>query len=201
MGYYVASSWEWDFKKLANGTVVPGILWSGQTVLRVMQCPSYDRPSTTIKDPYTGYNYNTSYIGGGGKFNAAGIWTGEQTPLSHQPLMSVRIEMVHRPTEVALFGDGQYYGGTDKYMRAPVQMNGTNIGDTLIPVERAAGTQGFRHLGRTNVVYCDGHAESLSTAYTSVGANTAGTVTYTSNLVGAGTGFLSTDNSAYSDSP
>jgi len=31
---------------------------------------------------------------------------------------------------------------------------------------RWAGTQGFRHRGQTNVAFCDGHAESLGTRYT-----------------------------------
>lgn len=192
ISYYAVSSWEWDFKKLANGTIVPGILWSGQTVLGVMQCPSYDRPSTTISDPYTGYNYNTSYIGGGVR---------EVTPLGRPHVSPVRVDMVHRPTEVALFGDGQYTNGTNKYMRAPVLLAGTNIGDGAGLAQRAAGTQGFRHLTRTNVVYCDGHAESVGTAYTATGTSTGGIITYSTTVATSGTGFLSADNSAYTDTP
>jgi len=184
---------EWDFVTHSNGTITAGILWTGQTNLAVTQCPSFDRPSGNY--PYTGYNYNTSYIGGG--FN-------ETTPIpttypnSIKP--SVRFDAVRRPTEVALFGDGQWVNGSNKYMRAPLTMVGTNQGDNDASAMRVAGTQGFRHMTRTNVVYCDGHAESVSTAYPSAGTNTAGTISY-SGTAATGTGFLSADNSAYSDSP
>ena len=52
-----------------------------------------------------------------------------------------------------------------------------------------AGTQGFRHRGKTNVAFCDGHVESLRKPYTADGSpgNTA-----------PGCGFLSPDNRLYS---
>ena len=74
--YYSASDgatafgYNWDFTTtldLSTGKrdIIPGLLWSGQTNLRIQQCPSYDGRSMTAADPYTGYNYNTSYIGHG----------------------------------------------------------------------------------------------------------------------------------------
>jgi prepilin-type processing-associated H-X9-DG protein len=183
---------EWDFYKSATG-IQPGILWQGTTNLAVQQCPSYERQSTTLTDPFTGYNYNTSYLGGG---------FGEVTPLGNPHVRPAKLSTIRRSTEVALFGDGQYTSGTNKYMRAPIRMAGTDIGDGASLATRAAGTQGYRHLGRTNVCYCDGHAESISMAYTATGTNTGGTVTYSTTFVaGAGTGFLSADNSAYADNP
>ena len=179
---------EWDFDQPSLGTIIPGILWNGQTNLLVMQCPSYDAPSTTKTDPFTGYNYNTSYIGGG---------MNEVTPLGNPHIAPAKMGTIHRSSEVALFGDGQYTAGTNKYMRAPVLMAGTDIGDGVGLTTRAAGTQGYRHLGRTNIAYCDGHADSTSTYYSATGTNTAGTISYSNVLAGPGTGFLSADNSAY----
>ena len=96
------ASSEWDFQ-VVGANVLPGILWAGQAPLQIQQCPSCDIKSPTATDPYTGYNYNTSYIGHGvGEFQ----------------VQSARVVQVRRPSEVALFGDGGYYGGTDKYMRA-----------------------------------------------------------------------------------
>jgi prepilin-type processing-associated H-X9-DG protein len=50
----------------------------------------------------------------------------------------------------------------------------------------AAGTQAFRHRGRTNVLFCDGHADSLKDRYLNA-----------SPIIGADTGFLSADNRRY----
>ena len=186
---------EWDFDSSAS-PVVAGILWGALPDLSIQQCPSYDRKSTTLTDPFTGYNYNTSYIGGG---------YGEKSPLGNPapiPPMTfslkppIRVVNVVRSSEVALFGDGQYGGGTNKYMRAPLLMSGTNIGDAVGATTRTAGTQGYRHLGRTNVAYCDGHAAAVADIFTKAGVNRNGVVSYTSTA-GAGTGFLSADNSAY----
>jgi prepilin-type processing-associated H-X9-DG protein/prepilin-type N-terminal cleavage/methylation domain-containing protein len=179
---------EWDFTQSPSG-ILPGILWLGSTNLAVEQCPSYDAHSTTTSDPYTGYNYNTSYIGGG---------VNEVTPLGNPHVSPAKLGSVHRSSEVALFGDGQYTSGTDKYMRAPLTMSKTDIGDGVGLATRAAGTQGYRHMNRTNVCYCDGHAESVTDRYTATGTDTNGTISYSSaNAAGAGTGFLSADNSAY----
>ena len=180
---------EWDFTRTPGG-IVPGIVWAGGgTNLAVQQCPSYDSRSTTVTDPYTGYNYNTSYIGGG---------AGEVTPLGNPHVRPAKMGLVHRSSEIALFGDGQFTGGTNKYMRAPLTMSMTDIGDGVGLATRAAGTQGYRHLNRTNVCYCDGHAESVSDRFTAAGTNNGGAISYSSsNVAGPGTGFLSADNTAY----
>jgi len=55
---------------------------------------------------------------------------------------------------------------------------------------RAAGTQAYRHLGRTNVAYADGHAIPTAERYTET--DPAEKLNIAEN-----TGFLSPDNSAY----
>jgi prepilin-type processing-associated H-X9-DG protein/prepilin-type N-terminal cleavage/methylation domain-containing protein len=172
----VSTSYSWDFTTQTNintgvQTVVPGLLWMGSTNMQVQQCPAYDGRSDSLSDPYTGYNYNTSYIGHG-QF--------ESIP------SPIKMASVLYPTRCALFGDGQYYSGADKYMRAPLP----NPGDANF-TSRSAGTQGFRHRGGTNVVFCDGHAETLTQRYTN--ASPASEMA----LIGSGTGFLSADNSMY----
>jgi prepilin-type processing-associated H-X9-DG protein/prepilin-type N-terminal cleavage/methylation domain-containing protein len=163
---------EWDFR-VVGATIEPGILWMGQTNIQIHQCPSCSIKSPTVTDPFTGYNYNISYVGHGvGEFNVA-------------PARAARIT---HGSEVALFGDGEYYGGTDKFMRAPLKDSPLADGDSVSPAIRAAGTQAFRHRGYTNVAFCDGHAESLSLRYTNTSPAT---------FIGAGTGFLSFDNTMY----
>jgi prepilin-type processing-associated H-X9-DG protein/prepilin-type N-terminal cleavage/methylation domain-containing protein len=159
----------WDFTTVidaATGSsrVVPGLLWGGQTDARVLQCPSYDR-SYSVYDPYTGYNYNTSYIGHG------------ENEAIEAP---AKVNQVKAPQRCALFGDAEYQYGANKYMRAPLP----SPGDATFGY-RWAGTQGFRHRGRANVVFADGHGESLKKRFT------AGFV------LPPNVGFLSEDNSLY----
>ena len=179
---------EWDFDSRST-PIRPGILWMGATTLSIHQCPSYDGRSGTKTDPFTGYNYNTSYIGGG---------VGETTPLGTSHVAPARIHAVHDPARVALFGDGQYWAGSDKFMRAPILMAGTNLGDGVDLASRLAGTQGYRHLGRTNVCYCDGHAESVAARYLNSGTSNGRSIASSPADVSTGnSGFLSADNSAY----
>jgi prepilin-type processing-associated H-X9-DG protein/prepilin-type N-terminal cleavage/methylation domain-containing protein len=171
-------SYCWDFTTYeSNSRVVPGVLWQGQTNPQIQQCPSFNGNANWNGDPDTGYNYNTSYIGHGQGENENDL-TGQEAPV---PAKSAA---VRRPTKTALFGDGQYAGGADKFMRAP----SPNPGDANFS-GRYTGTQGFRHDGRSNVAFCDGHADALSACYTN---NSDG-----AGNIAPGTGFLSSDNSLY----
>jgi prepilin-type processing-associated H-X9-DG protein/prepilin-type N-terminal cleavage/methylation domain-containing protein len=161
---------EWDFMKV-DGKIVPGLLWNGRGDVRIQQCPAFDGRANAVSDPYTGYNYNTSYIG-------RGFGEAIEAP--------AKFSQVRRPSETVLFGDGQWRAGANKYMRSPQRSPSELAGLTEGSAIKAAGTQGFRHnKGRvTNVTYCDGHAESLSDRFTNPN-------------VAAGTGFLSADDRLY----
>jgi prepilin-type N-terminal cleavage/methylation domain-containing protein/prepilin-type processing-associated H-X9-DG protein len=172
----------WDFSTITETVgnkvkVVPGLLWQGQTIEKVQQCPSFKGSSNTQYDPYTGYNYNTSYIGHG---------EGEtiETP--------ARISQVGRPSECALFGDGQWSGGANKFMRAPKKW----AGDTDNSL-KAAGTQGYRHREKTNVAWCDGHTTSPKEYYTETAQSEKKKIERYNKNAEDKIGFLSPDNSAY----
>jgi prepilin-type N-terminal cleavage/methylation domain-containing protein/prepilin-type processing-associated H-X9-DG protein len=167
----------WDFITYPNNNVLPGVLWQGQTNPQIQQCPSYNGPANWIDNPYTGYNYNTSYIGHS-QGESASDPTGEAAPI---PAKSTA---VRHPAQTALFGDGQYSGGANKFMRAPWP----NPGDANF-YGRYSGTQGFRHSRFTDVSFCDGHAEPLSACFTN---NSDGAAN-----VAPGTGFLSSSNQMY----
>ena len=166
----------WDFVVGADGKPHPGLVWDhvpGTGAGQVMQCPSFVGGAANWQsDPFTGYNYNCSYVG-----KVEGD-SGARTA----PAFLAQIE---NPARTALFGDGQYVGGANKFMRAPVRDKAFDGSGTGI---REAGTQGFRHRGRTNVAFCDGHVESLAKPYRK-GAE---------GFVSEGCGFLSPDNSLYS---
>lgn len=163
-------SYAWDLTTVMGNppAVVPGLLWQGKGPEQIQQCPSFTGKANWLINPYTGYNYNTSFIGHG-QF--------ESIP---EPAKNGAVK---RPQATVLFGDGQYTAGADKFMRAPFP----NPGDAAFR-GRSAGTQGFRHNRRSNAAFCDGHAESLHACYTNNSENAA---------VAAGTGFLSPDNSIY----
>jgi prepilin-type processing-associated H-X9-DG protein len=79
-----------------------------------------------------------------------------------------------------LFGDGQWANGANKFMRSPLP----SPSDSHLAA-RHAGAQGYRHRGRTNVVYVDGHAESRAERFTA------------GRPVAPNTGFISEDNALY----
>jgi prepilin-type N-terminal cleavage/methylation domain-containing protein/prepilin-type processing-associated H-X9-DG protein len=168
-------SYAWDFTTIRDWSegeqkVIPGLLWQGQTIEKIHQCPSFKGPHNWLNDPYTGYNYNTSYIGHG---QLESIETPANT------------DQIIRPGNCALFGDGGYISGANKFMRAPRP----NPGDLNFS-DRYAGTQDYRHLGATNVAYCDGSTKSVRKLYTD-------TDKWSRDKIAKGTGFLSPDNSAY----
>lgn len=175
----IYTGFNWDFTIVrdvaANTTTVrPGLLWQGAgdaPGIAVQQCPEYQPPAGTDGgDPYTGYNYNTSGIGHG---------QSESVPAP------AKAGQIRRASEVALFGDGEYIGGPNKFMRSPFP----TAGDASF-ADRAAGTQGFRHRGKTNVAFADGHGEMLGERHTT-------TTPKQIPRVAPRTGFLSEDNRAY----
>jgi len=170
----------WDFTVITNQgktEVVPGLLWQGQTIEKVQQCPSFKGSSNTKHDPYTGYNYNTSYIGHG---------EGEtiETP--------VRLNQVGKPSQCALFGDGQWSGGANKFMRAPQIWDGDTNSSLKI-----AGTQGYRHRGKTNVAWCDGSSSSQEECFTDTVSSGKDELELYNKTATEKIGFLSKDNDAY----
>ena len=156
-GTYPPSQWSdpadravlrgWDFAKRGNEVTGPGFLWAPQPVTAVQQCPAFEGSAQSGDDRYTGYNYNTSYIGHGSR------------EVVEAP---ARVARVRRPSRTLLFWDGQWRLGANKYMRSPRRSPSE---DPAVYADgsaaRAAGTQGFRHRGATNAAFCDGHAESL----------------------------------------
>jgi prepilin-type N-terminal cleavage/methylation domain-containing protein/prepilin-type processing-associated H-X9-DG protein len=172
-------SYCWDFTTYeSNSRVAPGVLWEGQMMPQIQQCPSFSGSAMWTGDPFTGYNYNTSYIGHG------------QGEAIEQP---AKESALRHPAKTIVFGDGQYSAGADKFMRAPWP-DENNGGDNPSADDlRPAGTQGFRHNRLSNASFCDGHAESLSTCYTNFEVDP-----YNSSGLAPGTGFLSLSNSVYS---
>ncbi len=191
----------WDFTQITeNGQsrTVPGLLWEGQTIEKVHQCPSYKSSSNWLSDPYTGYNYNTSFIGHGQGESTTSVYTGIIVTNPTLPLFTIvmpaKTTQVRKPIACALFGDGQYAGGANKFMRSPLPWDG----DYNFSGIRQSGTQGYRHNKMTNVAWCDGHVSSQRELYTeSINSAHIAIENYNKTTNDRKIGFLSPDNSAY----
>jgi len=149
LAYYFpggGDSLSWEINTIA-GVHSPGILWDGQGVTQINQCPSYDGPDNWSSSPYSGYNYNTSFIGHG-QFEAI-----------PEP---AHIAQLRNPTQCPLFGDGGYSAGANKFMRSPLPNPADHTGNAT----RTAGTQAFRHQHNTHTAYADGHAIAQSERFT-----------------------------------
>lgn len=177
----------WDFEQRPGGGILPGPLWQHvDTPAEVMQCPSFTGSSTFGHDPATGYNYNTTFIGAEGRFPQVGPggtvldgWSNVRPGLASAQC---------RNTQAALLGDAGWAGGTNKYMRAPMN---TVEGDLLMV---CAGGQAFRHLGCSHVARLDGSVHGVCTSC----AGALSTPQALADVMGhPANGFLSDDDAAY----
>ena len=142
----------WDFRRTRDGWK-PGEMWAYASVPdSVLACPKcYGESDNYAGVGFTGYNYNTSFAGredyGGGKSG-----------------MRLTLRRVRNPSRMALFGDAGYGDpeSMNTFMRAPRVLRGYESSGSGI---RKSGTQSFRHFGRSNVSFADGHVESLRQPY------------------------------------
>lgn len=178
----------WDFEHHPDGTILPGILTAFLSQpTAVQQCPDYHGASNFGAEPFTGYNYNTTFIGAEGRFpelGADGRWRDGWEVARH----GLPPAQIRRTSTTALFGEGGWRGGANKFMRAP----GNAVENDLQTIH--AGTQSFRHQGCTNVCYLDGHVGGVCTCHESPHSTEAlldGVTGFPEN------GFLAADDSPY----
>ncbi len=148
----------WDFTQTQSGEIEAGPLWSfTDGTPEVHQCPDHVGDSTFGADPFTGYNYNTSYLGAEGRYpfmNGEGklVQGWENARLGLPPAAQ------RRPDRCALYGDAGWRNGANKFMRAPSNSVEGDLGMVY------AGGQSFRHVGGCcNVVHLDGHCARYTT--------------------------------------
>jgi prepilin-type N-terminal cleavage/methylation domain-containing protein/prepilin-type processing-associated H-X9-DG protein len=195
----ITYNWDFTYKNTNSDdpVVTSGLLWTDKTNEKIQQCPAFNGESNAENDPYTGYNYNTSYVGFC-IYEQALDWSSMppkklgRLNIKENP---VKLEQIKRPGRCALFGDGEVVlegkRGANKFMRAPSTSEPTKPRDKgTIGNGRSAGTQGYRHLQRTNVAWADGHATSERDCFTERDNDNQ-------HEIGSGTGFLSKDNSLY----
>lgn len=192
----VTYSYAWDFTTIQSGQrtqTVPGTLWQEDTTEKVQQCPSYKGSDNWAGNPYTGYNYNTSYIGHGEGESVRAGYSGEVRTQSGQIIiLPAKTSSVKNLASCALFGDGHYAGGANKFMRSPMTWEGDS--DWTL---RQAGTQGFRHIQQTNVGWADGHVTTQRELYTDTHPKYKPSLDAYNSANKVKIGFLSPSNSQY----
>jgi len=178
----------WDFRHGPGGEVRPGALrgFTDHPEL-VQQCPCCLEHSTFGNDPATGYNYNTTYIGDEGRLPTIDV-DGRLIEGWENARRGVPISRHRRPSTTAILGDGGWAGGANKFMRAPSNEIEFDWGTVY------AGGQAYRHAGRTNVAWLDGHLSSEPDAHPGPRPDTA---LARDVLAHPANGFLSGDDAAY----
>lgn len=134
----------WDFHRLPNHTWTTGFLGVYTKDGEVHGCPDNPFPPNPFARPYNGYAYNATYIGGD-----------YGTPNGDYPACS--LAQIAAPADTVVFADGGYGGASpqaENFLRAP--------GDAVFNGSYSAGLVDFRHSGRANACYADGHVKSAA---------------------------------------
>lgn len=189
-------SYCWDFttiKRADTTEIVSGVLWQGQAIEKIQQCPSYKGGDNWSGSPYTGYNYNTSFIGHGEGESVRAEYAGKVELRDDKLIVfPAKVSSLSSMASCALFGDGQYAGGANKFMRSPIAWDGDS--DWTI---RPAGTQGFRHNSQTNIGWADGHASAQQEIYTETHPKYKTLLDTYNQTNKTKIGFISTSNNFY----
>ncbi|MCE9620271.1 MAG: type II secretion system GspH family protein [Planctomycetes bacterium] len=176
----------WDFESNGGGATKPGSLaLFVDQALDALRCPDYE--PVPGREPLTGYHYNTSFIGHEGFYPELGS-DGRMHDGWSRVRLGLNATQRRRTDTVAVFADGGFRGGTNRFMRAPGNTVESDAG--LIH----AGTSAFRHRGCCNACFLDGHGATFGDPCRSA-LSTADLLKYVVDF--PRNGFLSGDDSAY----
>ncbi len=132
----------WDFHRLPNHTWTTGFLGVYTKDGEIHGCPDNPFKPDPSQRPYNGYGYNATYIGGD-----------SGTPSGNFPACT--LSQIVQPSGTAVFADAGYGPQSpDNFLRAP--------GDAVFAESYSAGLVDFRHGGRADVCYADGHVRSVA---------------------------------------
>jgi prepilin-type N-terminal cleavage/methylation domain-containing protein/prepilin-type processing-associated H-X9-DG protein len=150
ISYYYTGGWNvahnWDYTvDYSTGQYSAGLLTPYTKNDQIAQCPTFKGAAETWGDPYTGYAYNVTYVGGDAAANP--------------PWYPVSVAGIQTPAETVCFCDAAYWNSWDpvglaatKFLRAPSDPYYSWTGPSVH----------FRHNRVANVTYCDGHAKAAT---------------------------------------
>ena len=189
--YPFALSWKnnkliaWDFVANDDNSWSPAKLWEYGTNKPFLR-PDIKK---TIIPGQTGYNYNTSYIGGESPY-------GEHST-SPNARQSLRLSHIKRSAKTVCFGLSSEVGGEfNRWMRSPMRVNieGKHNPEPFETVY--AGAQSFLLNGLSLGSHLDGHVGSFHTPKKGVHHENL-PLWITSSLKYPENGFLSSNDEAY----
>jgi prepilin-type N-terminal cleavage/methylation domain-containing protein/prepilin-type processing-associated H-X9-DG protein len=150
LSFYYSSDWSletaWDFTldwNTSPATVKDGLLAPYTKNRQINACPVFFGQSWGR--PYTGYGYNTTYLGGDPLFKPA-------------PLPAANLGSLGDPAGTATFADSAYGNpaSASNYLRAPSDYFFSSYGTGMVH---------YRHSGTANVAWADGHVKSWNKKY------------------------------------
>ena len=189
--------WDWWTRSNDSNFLKPGLLWTYTNHPdRVLQCPAYDGVDNwSGPDQPTGYNYNVTFVAAMTPMQGVAGQGSWDLLIDKPALMSpdgspggtdLALAQCRRAGQVALFGEGGYRNGANKFMRSP-----------LHELELAyGGSQAFRHRGVTNVACIDGSVHGHREAWRGALHDQLPDA-LTTFMDHPNNGFLSNDDSAY----
>ena len=158
--------WDWWTRSDDGDFARPGLLWQyTDDPDTVLQCPAYEGDDQWNGPVLpTGYNYNVAFVAAMSRsqgVDGVGSWEVlQEKPGLTGPDAShgtgatdLRLAQCRRSGTTALFGEGGTRTSTNKFMRSPTQEMELCYG----------GAQAFRHRGRSNVCWIDGHVSAEET--------------------------------------
>lgn len=168
VGELEQTSWDW-VTKTTNFSQTPqriraGSLWNyADQPQKLYQCPACEDQDLQ-SDQMTGYNYNTTFIGGEMAF---------APPSFAYTYRGIRPSQCQRTAKCALFGDAGRGGPEaplNNYMRAPTGNRPAQPhlgpGQHVVGLDLIyTGGQAFRHKGATNIAHLDGHTSGLNVPF------------------------------------
>jgi len=146
-----ALRWDTAYNQTTKVVTGPGIISSYCPHGETYKCPSFNGVETMTGTSYTGYAYNTSYIG---------VPPAESAVLNNRSC--AKIVNIKDPTGTVLISDCAYWSNSKQgiypasYLRAP--------SDPKVATYGPNGTH-FRHNSTANVAWCDGHASIVTKRY------------------------------------
>jgi prepilin-type N-terminal cleavage/methylation domain-containing protein/prepilin-type processing-associated H-X9-DG protein len=140
----------WDFHHLQGSTGnytgwTTGFLGVYTRDAEIHGCPDNSYKTTSSSRPYNGYAYNATYIGGD--------YFGSPSGSGDYPACTLPQIVV--PSQTAVFADAGFGPQSpDNFLRSP--------GDTAFFGSYYSGLADFRHEGKANVAYADGHVKAVA---------------------------------------
>ena len=135
----------WDFHQISSGVWTTGFLGVYTRDGEIHGCPDNPFKPNPNNRPYNGYAYNATYIGGD--------YFGSPSGSGDYPACT--LPQIVIPSQTAVFADAGFGPKSpDNFLRSP--------GDTAFFGSYYSGLADFRHEGKANVAYADGHVKAVA---------------------------------------